>query len=92
MLHSDENVVLRIAKEDLTLARLRFDTRAKFKAAGVDLTEEEAHWGLSYTIKAGEAGSADDCLTTSKLIITERDLDECLATISAGKVTFKVVT
>ncbi|GAA5898686.1 uncharacterized protein JCM6883_003389 [Sporobolomyces salmoneus] len=91
LLHSHENVVLRIAKEDLSLERLRIDTRAKFTAAGVDLPDEEAHWGLSYTVKAGEAGSPDECLSTSKLIVTQRDLDECLAT-ATGKVTFKVVS
>jgi hypothetical protein len=88
MLHSDENIVLRIAKEDLTLERLRFDTRAKFKAAGVDLSAEEAHWGLSYTVK----GLPEEFSSpASKLIITQRDLEECLAGV-AGKVTFRVVT
>ncbi|GAA5869420.1 hypothetical protein JCM16303_000461 [Sporobolomyces ruberrimus] len=87
LLHSDENVVLRIAREDLTLDRLRSDTRAKFKAAGVDLSDQDAHWGLSYAVKAG----GHDDLTTSKLIITQEDLDECLLGV-AGKVTLKVIT
>ncbi|GAA5991916.1 hypothetical protein JCM5350_005815 [Sporobolomyces pararoseus] len=87
MLHTDENVVLRIAKEDLTLERLRIDTRAKFKAAGVDLSDEEAHWGLSYTLK----GPFDDFAGPgSKLIVTQSDLDECLAN-ATGKVTFRVI-
>ncbi|GAA6017921.1 hypothetical protein JCM11491_001218 [Sporobolomyces phaffii] len=93
LLHADENVVLRIARDDLSLDRLRIDTRAKFKAAGVDLSPEGAHWGLSYTDKPGPLLDEPFAVApTSRLIITEHDLEQCLARVAAGKVTLKVVT
>jgi len=83
LLHASENVVLRIAKEELTLTRLRNDTRIKFSAAGVELAAEDAHWGLCSVVKEGNEGS-------SKLIIREEDLEECLAS-STGKITFRII-
>ncbi|GAA5936146.1 PX domain-containing protein [Sporobolomyces koalae] len=88
LLHTTENVVLRIAKEDLTLERLRHDTRIKFQAAGVELASEDAHWGLSYTCKSA---TLDDNGPTSRLIFTQADLEDCLVG-SLGKITFRIVT
>ncbi|GAA5998303.1 uncharacterized protein JCM10292_001108 [Rhodotorula paludigena] len=100
LLHADENVVLRVAKPvdgetpaSLELERLRTEVQIKFKASGVTLpgaSDGMGEWGLAWTTRTSGAAP-----TTTKLIVTQEDLNACLREhgelARPGKVVLKII-